>query len=50
MLVTDYLLGNYKFDIAHVNVVYERVDASVGRDHEPNVARFVVNNGNGEKK
>ena len=50
MLMTDSILGNYKFDIVHVNVDYERVDASVGSDHEPIVVRFKFNNGNGKKK
>jgi len=50
MLMTDSILDNYKFDIVHVNVDYERLDASVGSDHEPIVARFKVNNGNGKKK
>ena len=36
--------------IVHVNADYERVDAIVGSDHEPIVARFKVNNGNGKKK
>jgi predicted extracellular nuclease len=31
-----------KYDIVHVNVDYPRVDASVGSDHEPLLARFTL--------
>lgn len=43
MFVTDSLLDAApKFDIVHVNVDFPRVDASVGSDHEPLVARFTL--------
>ncbi len=38
--ITDGLWQHAKFDIAHVNVDFPRVDQSVGSDHEPLIASF----------
>lgn len=50
VFVTKSLRGGAKADIVHVNVDFPRVDPGFGSDHEPIVARLVLNGGGDDEE